>query len=187
MEDIMDQSQQPQPEPKEEHDDIDTGSEIVSRKRILLVEPFNPEENPHLRTRGTHASRVVLLKRSFLAPMEPEKFVKEHGFVSIDQDKVAINPDYIPKDLDEDEILHVRRFVRDPSKPPFKKEYKSELFWDGGFIRLVTEPLALRALLRPRRAEPAPAEDRPSSQSPAQPQQPSRRRRGTGFPEPGVK
>ena len=177
----MEQSQQPQPEQKEEHDDIDTGSEIVSRKRILLVEPFNAEENPHLRTRGTHTSRVVLLKRSFLAPMEPEKFVKEHGFLSIDQDKVAINPDYIPKDPDADEILHVRRFVRDPSKPPFKKDYKSELFWDGGFIRLVTEPLVVRALLRPRKAEPAPAEDRSLSESPAQPKAPQRRRRGPSY------
>jgi hypothetical protein len=180
----MDQSQQPQ---LEEHDDIDTGSEIVSRKRILLVEPFNPEENPHLRTRGTHTSRVVLLKRSFLAPMEPEKFIKEHGFVSIDQDKVAINPDYIPKDPDADEILHVRRFVRDPSKPPLMKDYKSELFWDGGFIRMVTEPLAVRALLRPKKAEPAPAEDRSPSQGPSQPQQPSRKRRGMGFGVPGIK
>jgi hypothetical protein len=183
----MDQSQQPQPEQNQDHDDIDTGSEIVSRRRILLVEPFNPEENPHLRTRGTHTSRVVLLKRSFLAPMEPEKFVKEHGFVSVDQDRVAVNPDYIPKDPDEDEILHVRRFVRDPGKPPLKKEYQSELFWDGGFIRLVTEPLAVRALLRPKKAEPPPVEDKPTSESSAQPQQPSRRRRSTGFPVPGVK
>jgi hypothetical protein len=185
----MDQSQQPQPEQDQDHDDIDTGSEIVSRRRILLVEPFNAEENPHLRTRGTHTSRVVLLKRSFLAPMEPEKFVKEHGFVSVEQDKVAINPDFIPKDTNEDEILHVRRFVRDPSKPPFKKDYKSELFWDGGFIRLVTEPLALRALLRPKKADAAPvsAGDKPAAESPPEPQQPKGRRRGMGFPVPGVK
>jgi hypothetical protein len=182
----MEQSQQPQPEPKDDNDDIDTGSEIVSRRRILLVEPFNPEENPHLRTRGTHTSRVVLLRRSFLSPMAPEQFVEKHGFVSVEKDRVAINPDYIPKDPDEDEILHVRRFVRDPGKPPFKKDFQSELFWEGGgFVRLETEPLAVRALLRPRKA--APAADSPPAEGPAEPQQPLRRRRGTGAPVPDVK
>jgi hypothetical protein len=113
--------------------------------------------------------------------------VQVHGFVSLEADGVAINANHIPGDPREDDILHVRRFVRDPSKPPFKKEYKSELFWDGGFTRLVTEPLALRALLRPKKAETRPTEDRPAAESPAQPQQPPRKRRGMNFGVPGVK
>jgi hypothetical protein len=130
---------------------------------------------------------VVLFNRSFLSPEPPEHFVKIHGFISLEADGVAINPNQIPKDPREDDTLHVRRFVRDPSKPPFKKEYKSELFSDGGFIRLVTEPRARRALLRPKKAEPAPTEDRPAAESPAPPQQPPRKSRGMNFGVPGVK
>ena len=173
----MEQSQ-PQ-EQAEESTDIDTGSEIVSREQVVLVEPFNAEDHPHIRTRGTHTSRVVLFKRSFLAPEPSEHFVKVHGFVSLERDRVAVNPDHIAKNPREDDILHVRRFLQDPNKPPLKKDYKSELFWDGGFIRLETEPKIVRAVLRPKKAEPASAEETPR-ESPSQPR-PQRRRRGIGF------
>jgi hypothetical protein len=172
--------EQPQPhEQTEETADIDTGSEIVSREQVVLVEPFNAEDHPNIRTRGTHTSRVVLLRRSFLAPEPPEHFVKVYGFVSIEKDGVAINPDHIPKDPHEDDFFHVRRFVQDPNKPPLRKGYKSELFWDGGFIRLETEPKIVRAVLRPKKAEQAPAQETPR-ESPSQPR-PQRRRRGIGF------
>jgi hypothetical protein len=182
MEDVMEQSQQPQPEQKDEHDDIDTGSEFVSRADIVLVQPFNPNENPQIRARGTHTCRVVLFERSFLAPTTPQEFIEKHGFVSLAEDGVALNPDHLGRRPGQnDDTLHVRRFVQDPSKPRFKEDYKSELFWTGGFIRLKTDPLVLRALLRVKKAEPAPAEGSPPTEGPAQPKPPQRRRRGLSF------
>jgi hypothetical protein len=39
---------------------------------------------------------VVLFNRSFLSPEPPEHFVKIHGFISLEADGVAINPNQIP-------------------------------------------------------------------------------------------
>jgi hypothetical protein len=130
---------------------------------------------------------VVLFNRSFLSPEPPEHFVKIHGFISLEAAGSRSTPIRFPRIRARMTLFTSRRFVRDPSKPPFKKEYKSELFSDGGFIRLVTEPRARRALLRPKKAEPAPTEDRPAAESPAPPPQPPRKSRGMNFGVPGVK
>jgi hypothetical protein len=169
----MEQSQQPQPSVKPP---LDTGTEIVPRERVVLVEPFNPDDNPNFKPKGVRQSRVVLFTRSFLSPKTPEDFVRDHGFLLLEKDRVAINPDHLPSDPGKDEVLHVRRFESRSDRPP-RRDFKTDVFWDGGYTSLETEPHVVYQIMHPKPAEPAPGGETPPTESPAQPP-PQQRRRG---------
>jgi hypothetical protein len=178
----MEQSQQPQSSMKPP---LDTGTEILPRERVVLVEPFNPDDNPNFKPKGVRQSRVVLFGRSFLSPKTPEEFVKDHGFVLIEKDRVAINPDHLSTEPGKDEVLHVRRFESRSDRPP-RRDFKTDVFWDGGYTSLETEPHVVYQILHPQPAEPAPGEQAPPAESPAQPQPQQRRRGRLSFNGPRV-
>jgi hypothetical protein len=172
----MEQSQQPQ-QPKKS---LDTGTEFVTRDRVVLVEPFNAGDNPNFKPKSVRQSRIVLFTRSFLSPKTLEEFVKDHGFVFLEQDRVAINPDHFSTDPDKDDVLHVRRFEPKSDRPP-RKDFKTDLFWDGGYTSLVTPPEDVYDILHPQKPEPAATEESPPPESPTQPRPQQRRRRGLTF------
>jgi hypothetical protein len=145
---------------------IDTGSELVLRKNVVLIEPFNPEDNPKIKPKTARNSRVALFDRSFLAPKSPEDFVTEYGFVLIENDRVAVNSDHIVTDANrKGEVLRVKRYEQKGSVPP-KKNFKTDLHWDGGYTSLVTEPQVVFAILHPKKAEPALEAEASSSNRP---------------------
>lgn len=170
----MEQSPQPSMKPP-----LDTGTEILPRERVVLVEPFNPDDNPNFKPKGVRQSRVVLFARSFLSPKTPEDFVRDHGFILLEKDRVAIIPDHLSTDPGKDEVIHVRRFESRSDRPP-RRDFKTDIFWDGGYTSLETEPHVVYQILHPKPAEPVRTEESPPVESPAQPS-PQRRRRGMGF------
>jgi hypothetical protein len=177
----MEQSQQPQQSKKS----LDTGTEFITRDRVVLVEPFNADDNPNFKPKSPRQSRVVLFTRSFLSPKTPEDFARDHGFFFLEKDRVAINPDHFSTDPSKDDVLHVRRFEPKSDRPP-RKDFKTDIFGDGGYTSLVTEPEIVHAILHPEKTEPAPAGEGPLTESPAQPPPQQRRRRGIGFGGPRV-
>jgi hypothetical protein len=90
----MEQSQQPQQSKKS----LDTGTKFITRDRVVLVEPFNADDNPNFKPKSPRQSRVVLFTRSFLSPKTPEDFARDHGFFFLEKDRVAINPDHFSTD-----------------------------------------------------------------------------------------
>ena len=166
-----------QPQPKKS---LDTGTEFVTRDRVVLVEPFNPDDNPNFKVKSVRQSRIVLFTRSFLSPKTPEDFVKDHGFVFLEKDRVAINPDHFSSDPGKDDVLHVRRFEPKSDRTP-RKDYKADLFWDGGYTSLETEPETIYEILHPQKTEQASTEGSPAAESPVQTRPQQRRRRGISF------
>lgn len=100
----MEQSNQPQPSKRT----LDTGTEFVSRDRVILVEPFNADDNPNFKPKSPRQSRVVLFTRSFLSPRTPEDFARDHGFVLLEKDRVALNPDHFSTDPNKDDVARQR-------------------------------------------------------------------------------
>lgn len=68
------------------------GRRLVPLKQIAYVETFDPESNPEFKPEKPFKARVVM--RDFdnvLTELDPDEFVRSHGFSWLSGDRLALN------------------------------------------------------------------------------------------------
>jgi len=135
-------------------DVVTIGKRLIPLEQIALVEPFDPASNPDFKSDKPFKARVVLLNRdTMLAEISPQEFAEAHGFRTLGDDQIAVNP-AVP--------FRVETFTPTEIFKP-EKAYRTRLKWrdpEGGGEHsklLLTEPetvitVALRGGAEPEAA-----------------------------------
>jgi hypothetical protein len=72
---------------------IIVGKRLIPSEQVALIEPFDPSSMPDVTYQKNFQGRILLRNRDYvLTEQTPAAFADEHGFRSITEDDVAVNP-----------------------------------------------------------------------------------------------